>query len=158
MKKLVRITPHALALVFLLILWGACKKSSSSTNTTERMKFVTQSPWKYDTAGADLDRNGTIDIGDETILPCYRDNTYLFNKDSTGLADEGATKCDGSDSQSFPFTWSFGTTGQSTIKSSSDPRLAEGINIYSVSDTKFVLYKDTTVLGVQIWYILSLKH
>ena len=159
MKKTIRIAPLSAALVFLLILWVACKKSSSSTNSpSARMNFVTQSSWKFDTAGIDLDRNGTIDIGDTTILSCYKDNTYLFNKDSTGTADEGATKCNSTDPQTYPFTWSFGNSNQSTIQSSADPRLASGINIYSVNDSKFVLYKDTTVLGIQIWYVMSLKH
>jgi len=158
MKQRILIAPLAATLAFLLVCWTACSKSSSSSDNSNRVTLVTKAAWKYDTAGIDLDRNGTIEIGDTTLQACYKDNTYLFNKDSTGVADEGATKCSSTDPQTTAFTWSFSGTNQSKITSTADPLLAQGVNIYSLTDTKFVLYKDTTVLGVNIWYIISLKH
>jgi hypothetical protein len=158
MKRNVWILPCSVA-VCLLTLWTACKKNtSSSDNSSSRVTLITQASWKYDTAGADLNRDGIIDIGDTTILPCFKDNTYLFNKDSTGIADNGALKCSPTDPQTFPFTWSFTSAGDSVLKSDADPLLAGGINIYSITSTKLILYKDTTALGIKLWYLVYLKH
>lgn len=140
------------------LIWTACSKSSSNNNNNTRTTLLTTGAWKYDTAGIDLDRNGTIDIGDTTIKVCYKDNTYQFNKDSTGIANNGALKCDDSEPQTADFDWSYTNAEQTALKSSADPQLAAGINIYALTSDKFVLYKDTTILGVKIWYVLSLKH
>ena len=140
------------------LLWTACSKSSSNNTNNSRTTLLTTGAWKYDTAGIDLDHNGTVDLADTTIRACYKDNTYQFKKDSTGIADNGALKCDVSDAQTVNFDWSYTNTEQTALKSSADPRLEQGVTIYSLTSDKFVLYKDTTILGVKIWYIFSLKH
>jgi hypothetical protein len=158
MKKSAAIVPCLIVLASLTI-WTACKKnSSSSTDTNSRTTLITEGSWKFDSAGVDLNKDGIIDIVDTTLLPCQKDNTYTFLKDSTGVADEGATKCKSTDAQTTAFTWSFSGTGQSVIKSDADPLLANGINIFSMTSTKMVLYKDTTVFGASIWYVVDLKH
>lgn len=144
--------------IALALLATACKKSSSSENSSSRTSLITSGVWKYDTSGIDFDKNGTIDYGDTTIAACYRDNTYQFDKDSTGVVNNGTIKCDDSEQASFSFTWSFLGSDQSKIQSNADPLLVNGVNIYSLSSTKLVLYKDTTYLGMDLWYILSLKH
>ena len=35
-------------------------------------------------------------------LPCKKDNFEVYNADGTGTTDEGATKCDPSDPQTYP--------------------------------------------------------
>ena len=111
-----------------------------------------------DVLAVDLNKDGIIDVVDTTIKSCFKDNTYTFKSDSTGIADNGPTKCNPTDPQTTPFTWSFGGTNQSTIKSDADPLLASGLNIFSLTSTKIVLYKDTTVFGASIWYVVDLKH
>jgi hypothetical protein len=144
--------------IALFTCWTACKKNNSSSDNTSRTTLITEASWKFDSSGADLNKDGIIDIVDTTIKSCFKDNTYTFKSDSTGIADNGPTKCNPTDPQSTPFTWSFGGTGQSTIKSDADPLLANGLNIYSLTSTKMVLYKDTTVFGASIWYVVDLKH
>ncbi len=155
MKK--SIAPFFLAFAFLTI-WAACKKNHSAADNTSRATLITQTSWKYDTAGADIDKDGIVDIGDPTLEPCFKDNIYQFNKDSTGVVDNGPTKCNPTDPQTTPFTWSFSNTGDSVIRSDANPILASGVNIFSMSSTKMVLYKDTSVYGQEIWYVISLKH
>jgi hypothetical protein len=158
MRKTRWILPCAIALASLTI-WTACKKNTSSSNTSSRTTLITEASWKFDSSGIDQNKDGIIDVVDTTsILPCQKDNTYTFNKDSTGIMDEGATKCNSTDPQTTAFTWSFSGTGQSVIKSDANPILANGINILSMTSTKMVLYKDTTVYGFNIWYIVNLKH
>jgi hypothetical protein len=158
MKKSNWIVPFSIALLSLTI-WAACKKSSSSTdNTSPRVTLLTQAVWKFDTAGASFNKDGVINIGDTTIQPCSKDNTYQFNKDSTGIVDNGAIKCSPSEPQTFSFTWSFSDKGDSVLRSNADPILAGGVNIYSMTSTKIVLYKDTTFFGQNFWYVIALKH
>ena len=154
-----RIIPRLLQFSLIMIVAAAaCKKSSSSSADNTPMTLITSSPWKIDTAGLDLDHNGTIDYGDTTLGACYKDNTYQFNKDSTGIANNGAIKCDDSEEATFSFTWSFVDSDQKKIMSTADPLLAEGVNILTLTSAKLVVYKDTTISGIDLWYILSLKH
>ena len=101
MKKLLWIVP---TLITLTVAWAACSKNSSSSSNS-RVALMTQAIWKYDTSGIDLNKDGTIDIAD-TLPACFKDNTYQFNKDSTGILNEGATICYPGDPQTRAFTWS----------------------------------------------------
>ena len=162
MKKSNRIAPFSIAFLFLTIC-AACKKNHSSPtdNTPPRVTLITQAVWKFDTSGIDTNKDGIIDVGDNTntvILPCFKDNTFQFNKDSTGVENSGAIKCNPSEPQTTAFTWSFSGTDQSVIKSDADPLLAAGINIFSLDANKIVLYKDTTIFAQNIWYVVTLKH
>jgi hypothetical protein len=145
-----------LFLLFLLSLtiWAACNKSSSSPS---RATLITQSVWRYDTSGIDLNKDGIVDIGDTTVTVCEKQYTYLFNKDSTGVLTAGAVKCDPSDPQTTNFTWSL-TNNQTVLTASVNPLLSGGVNILSLDQNKFVVYKDTTLLGTSFRYLISLKH
>jgi len=148
----------AAAVIAFSTFMAACHKDTSSSSNSNSVTLITQAPWKYDTAGIDLNKDGIIDVGDTTITACFKDNTYTFNKDSTGVMNEGATKCNVSDPQTVNFTWSITGSNPQVLKSNADTLLESGIGIYSISSTQWKLYKDTTVLGVSFYYILSLKH
>ena len=153
MKYRVLIVPFFIALGFAAVL-VACSKSSSDTGG--RATLIVKAPWKYDASGVDLNKDGTIDIPDTTQKPCEIDNTYLFKKDSTGVADEGPTKCNVADPQTSPFTWKL-TTNQ-TILSVTGSFLNGDATISSMTDAKIVLFKDTTLSGLNFRYIISFKH
>lgn len=156
MKK--RVYPvTGLIVLFSLIVWSACKKSSGSGGPSANMVLMTQATWKYDTSGIDLNKDGIVDIGDTTVPLCEKEYTYLFNKDSTGILTEGATKCNASDPQTESFTWSF-TNNQTGLTASVNPLLSGGVNIFSLTQTSLILYKDTTLLGSSFRYVISLKH
>lgn len=146
-----------LMILVLSIAWASCGKSNSNNNNSN-VTLLTKSTWKFDTAGIDLDKNGTIDQEDNSLEPCFKDNTYMFNKDSTVVMDEGATKCNAADPQTSTYSWTITNGNPSILKSDVNPILAEGLKIKTLSDTKLVVYKDTTVIGVSFWYVLSLKH
>lgn len=149
----------AVAILALSVFMTACHKEHASGNSTSTtVNLITQSPWIFETSGLDLNKDGTIDYVDTTVTSCFKDNTYLFNKDSTGVMDEGATKCNASDPQTVDFTWSVSGTNPQVIKANVNSLLANGIKIYSISSAEFKLYKDTTYLGVSLYYIVSLKH
>lgn len=155
MPRHVLIIPLFAALLFLAVFIG-CSKSSSSSGG-DRKTLIVQASWKYDTAGFDLHKHGVIDIGDTSIKACVRDNTYTFKKDSTGVMDEGASKCNPADPQTVPFTWKL-THHDSVLNISGNLLLSGSINILSMNATKFAIYKDTIYLGQSFRYLIFLKH
>jgi hypothetical protein len=154
MRKQVLIVPFLFSLLFLAIFMGCGKSSSPAPSNPSQ---ITVSAWKYDTSGVDLDKNGSIDFADTLLKPCQKDNTYLFKIDSSGVSDEGTTKCNGADPQSVPFTWGLRNNG-TVLVLAGNTILAGSLNISSISASKFVVYKDTTVSNIPIRYIISLKH
>jgi hypothetical protein len=144
-----------------LMVFNSCSKSSSSSSTPTRTQLLSKAAWKLDTSGIDLDKDGGIDAvpGFTVTIPaCQKDNTYLFNKDSTGVLDEGPTKCNASDPQSTVFTW-YLSNNQTVLNGTINASFGSGsLGVFSMTDTKMVLYKDTSYQGQKFWYILSLKH
>jgi hypothetical protein len=142
----------------LTVAWASCSKSSSNNNNNNTtVTLITKSTWKFDTSGIDLDKNGTIDEEDPILDPCFKDNTFLFNKDSTVVMDEGADKCS-SNPQTGTYSWSVTNGNPAVLKSDVNPILAEGVKIYTLTDTKLTVYKDTAFGLFSIRYIMSLKH
>ena len=146
----------AASLMTLTIAWSACSKNKSD-NSNSRVTLMTQAVWKYDTSGIDLNKDGNIDLAD-TLQACFKDNTYQFNKDSTVLVNEGATKCNSSDPQTATYSWSITSGNPAILKSDADPVFVTGLTVLTLNSTKLTVYKDTTIQGISFWYILSLKH
>ena len=141
----------------LSIAWASCSKNNSNNNNNN-VTLLTKSTWKFDTAGVDLDKDGNIDQEDNSLEPCFKDNTYVFNKDSTVVMDEGATKCDAGDPQTSTYSWTLTNGNPPVLKSDVDPILATGLKVFKLTDTRMTVYKDTSYMGVSFWYVLSLKH
>lgn len=140
----------------LSVAWASCSKNKSGTNNN--VALLTKAAWKFDTAGIDADKNGTIDQEDPTLQSCFKDNTYIFNSDSTVVMDEGATKCDAADPQTSTYPWSITNGNPPVLRSDVNPILAEGLKVYALTDTKLTVYKDTSYMGISFWYVFSLKH
>jgi hypothetical protein len=147
------------ATLMTLIVWTACSKhnSDNNNNNNSQMTLMTQAVWRYDTSGIDLNKDGQIDLPD-TLEACYKDNTYQFKTDSTAVVDEGALKCDGSAPQTATYSWTISKDNPPVIKTDADPILASGIKVKELTSSKLIVYKDTAIQGVGIWFILSLKH
>ncbi|HMH23303.1 MAG TPA: hypothetical protein VK563_16070 [Puia sp.] len=155
MRKQVLIVPFLFSLLFLAIFVGCGKKSSPAPDPGASP--ITLSSWKYDTSGVDFDKNGTIDFADTLLKACQKDNTYLFKNDSSGVSDESTTRCKVSDPQTVPFNWGLRNNG-TILLLAGNTVLSGSLNISSVTSTKFNLYKDTTVSGIPIRYLIMLKH
>ncbi len=155
---------------FLLFLLGlgafciiySCSKSSSPAPTQKtKMQLLTQSVWKYDTAGIDANSDGVIDaaLPPGYVQDCDKDNLLTFNSDSTGTEDEGPTKCDTASPQTTAFTWSF-NSDQTVITSTS--ALFNGVGgdftINTLTDTQLHLGKSVIVSGITVNLAIYLKH
>jgi hypothetical protein len=125
------------------------------TKTTQ----ITAASWKYDNAGVDADRNGTIDSPLPVALPaCLRDNTLTLSTNGTGTVDEGASKCDPAAPQTTPATWSFANNQTVLNLGGSGIGVSGQLKIIELSATNLTLSKDTTVIGFPVAIIVQLKH
>ena len=142
--------------------FASCSKDSSENNGPTKTQLLTSGAWKYESGGADLDKNGTIDISLETIgtiPPCILDNSATFNADGTGINDEGATKCDPALPQTTSFNWSFANNETAlNISGSGFAGISGQFKITTLSTTRLTIAKDTTVNNIPAALIVNLKH
>ena len=122
--------------------------------------MITGLSWKHDNSGIDTDKNGTIDLQPPSgiLLSCVIDNSITFNANGSGTVDEGATKCNATDPQTSPFTWSF-ASGETALNINSG---SAGINgqfkILELSNTKLSISKDTTLNFFSVALVVNFKH
>ncbi len=137
-----------------------CKKSSSPSEET-KTEVIAKSSWKYYNAGADLDKNGTIDspLPSTILLPCIIDNLITFQANGTATIDEGATKCDPVAPQTTTATWSF-SNNESILNISGNGLvgISGQFKILVLNTTQLHLAKDTTISGLQLALVVQLKH
>ncbi|HLK30345.1 MAG TPA: hypothetical protein VKT28_17315 [Puia sp.] len=146
--------------ITVLAILNSCGKSNSDQPKT-KMQLITASVWKYDTAGIDLNNDGTIDaaIPPGYIKDCQTDNLLYFKSDSTGTEDEGATKCDPSNPQTASFTWSFNSS--QTIINFPDSvfgSVGGSVNITSLTETQLHFEKTITQSGITATVAVYMKH
>jgi hypothetical protein len=142
-----------------MISFTACKKGGGGAKT--KTELITQSSWKYDNASLDLDRNGTPDspLPPGFLEPCDTDNTITFKSDGSGVADEGASKCDPAAPQSSPFTWTFKDNEQTIAFSNIDfAGLSGDVKVVTLNDTKLELHKEVNAGFAIVNVIVYLKH
>lgn len=120
----------------LFLVAGCDKKNGPKSNT----QLLAQANWKFSAAtmgGADV--SGSIDA-------CYKDNILTFNENGTGTADEGATKCNPGDPQSYAITWNFlGGETQIKILPVLFPGGSDTYTIVTLSETQLVLSQVMTL-------------
>lgn len=140
-----------------------CGKDSNPdpTPASANMTNITASAWTYETVGLDGDRNGTIDlpVPPGTVPTCLSDNKLTFKSDNTAIADEGATKCNSSDPQTSTFNWNFADNESNLNISTPVFGVFSGkLKIISLTNTSFVLAKDTVLSSQPMYLIVKLKH
>jgi len=98
--NMIKIKFFALLITGIILVTG-CKKynvtapyiSGMSTNKTPT-ENLTQKPWHLLAYGFDHNKNGLVDIDEESIRDCQKDNSYTFNKDGSGVVAENTMICD----------------------------------------------------------------
>lgn len=147
-------------LTVLLFAFYSCSKKGSSVTATSKTTFLAQQSWKFDNAGADPDKNGTIDVNLSSQIPaCATDNTLTFSTNGSGVSDEGATKCSAGAPQTSPFTWSFASNEtMMNITGSAIAGAGGQFKVLAVNGTLLSLSKDTVLAGINSAFIVNLKH
>ena len=105
---------HRLRTVVLLVVIGiffSCKKEEADPPKT-KTELLTARPWKRTALTSqpayDWNGNGTSDTDIMKImLACEKDNLEYYKTDGTVETNEGATKCDPGDPQTWTSTWEF---------------------------------------------------
>ena len=144
--------PILVALILAGVTFFACKKDDDKVTPVTTVDLLASGTWRIDTIGFDGDKNGAID---EAVPPgfveeCDLDNTLTFNKDSaTGVADEGATKCDPADPQTINFGYQL-KNGDSVINFTGNlpDELKGDVNIVTLSNTQFILAKRIVIAPI----------
>jgi len=91
----------------------ACKKDKKDSNTGKtKTELITTGTWKmtaFTTNPAqDLDSDGDVETNVFDYLEaCFKDDITTFKTNGTAEVNEGATKCDPTDPQTFSISWSF---------------------------------------------------
>jgi hypothetical protein len=144
------------AIVFIM----ACKKDKdgSSVSNTD---LISSAAWKFDNAKIDLNNDGTgdLDVPDNLLAACIKDNLISFSKDKSGKINEGAAKCAPTDPTDRPFTWEF-INSEKTIKITNGSffGLGDTIDIISLTSTELKAKLSVTNSGVTTIVIVVLKH
>ena len=146
-----KIINSSLFLVGSFLFLSGCQKSTSEDDndqTTAKQGQLMASSWKYDNAKIDADNNGTGDTGipPSVLQPCQTDNILTFTSTTDGTIDEGGVKCDASDPQSNPFTYTL-TNNETVINFSAAIFAGVGgdFKIITLSDTQLALSKSLTI-------------
>lgn len=101
-----------LILIAATITAASCKKQVSDSKQKTKTELLTAGSWKktaltsnpaYDWYG---DGDYTTDIL-SVMKVCEANDFETYRSDGTGNVDEGPTRCDQSDPQTWPFTWAF---------------------------------------------------
>jgi hypothetical protein len=150
-------------LSIIAIVFFSCKKDdSSSTGTaTTNTTILAEQSWKFNNAGLDPNKDGTIDVEVSDQIPaCLKDNTVSFSSSGNGTVDEGTAKCNNADPQTVPFTWGF-ASNETLININGNAIAGKGgqYKVVALSSTQLSLSKDTTValLGATT-FVVNLKH
>lgn len=140
----------------------SCDKDSDETAQPTNTELIAKASWKYENAGIDIDKNGTIEspLPSSLIQPCLTDNTLTFTANGSGTLDEGATKCDPTLPQTTQITWSF-TNNETTLNLSGGGLLGVSgqVKIIALTEDRLTLSKDTSlpIVGA-VALVANLKH
>ena len=149
-------------LVALVSLIYSCSKSASApASKPTNLQLLTSSAWKYDTAGIDGNNSGTITtaIPAGVISDCQKDNLLTFKADSTGIEDEGPTKCKPANPQTTSFTLSFNAAHTKIVLSDTLFSTITGpVNITSLTSSQLRLEKQFSYLGQNFLVAVYLQH
>ena len=88
--------------VLILISVLSCKKGDAVKQHTP-FELLTQKEWLLSSTGFDDNKNGRIDVGEDTIRDCDKDNTLQFNNNGSGWVKDNGVTC-GGPAQNV-FTW-----------------------------------------------------
>ena len=137
-----------------------CKKPD---NGNSKVKLLTSASWKYKEAGIDADNNGTAEtpIPAGNLQSCDTDNTITFKTDTTGVLDEGPTKCDATYPQTTAFKYSFNaSTNVINFSTAIFAGISGEAKVLDLSATQMRISKPVQITGapISLTVIVTLVH
>lgn len=146
-----------------IFLFAACSKKDEGVPPPSKTVILTASSWKLGSAGIGT---SNLPIPASYLPPCDADNKITFKSDKTGVVDEGASKCDPGDPQTYTFTWDF-ANNETEINFSTPVFLGMGgvAKIIDLSATKFTFSMNATIpdfpvpgVSLPVTIIVALVH
>ena len=104
------------SILFLLaisfVIFVSCKNDKDNNPAKSKTELLTAAPWKrtalISTPAYDWNADGTSSTDVLSIMwPCEKDNLDIYKANGIIETDEGPTKCNSSDPQSWTTTWAF---------------------------------------------------
>ncbi|MBE7172975.1 MAG: hypothetical protein INR73_20530 [Williamsia sp.] len=160
MKKKTVASSVLLSTAFCMLLFTQCKKSNNDSN---KSKLLVSGAWKFKEGGLDLDNNGTGEtpFPTGTLQTCDIDNTVTFKTDTSGVVDEGATKCDATYPQTTPFKYTYNASSNilnfSTVIFAG---LSGDVKVLDISSTQLKISKAVPITGLptSVTVVVTLVH
>jgi hypothetical protein len=162
--KTLQMKKYAFVLFSIGIVVFSCQKDKDNNQQpSSKVQLLTSAAWKYDTVAVDYNKDGTPEtaVPSGYLVSCDLDNNITFKTDSTGILDEGATKCSSTDLQTTPFKWWF--KENETVLYSPDPifgGLSGDVKVKVLTSSKMQVIKEVTLPGLPttVNIVLDLKH
>jgi hypothetical protein len=137
---------------FLATGFFSCDKDKAPAVKT-KAELLSTGTWKFSSATV-----GGTNVS-AFLQTCQKDNILTFVVTLTGTLDEGPSKCNASDPQTTPFTWSF--MSNETILHVSTVLFTGGssdFTIVALSETQLVLSQVITVGGSPQNAVVTFVH
>jgi hypothetical protein len=80
------------ALLFITVMVG-CKKHTHQPDKDTLEELLTSGKWTLVGYGYDDNGSGTLDLDENLIIDCQRDNTIEYRKDGSGISLENQSVC-----------------------------------------------------------------
>ena len=138
----------ALILIISITIFFSCKKNNDDNipATKTKPELITAAPWKrtalISTPAYDWNADGIFDTNILNIMfPCEKDNLDIYGVNGVFETNEGATKCNSSDPQSWTVTWRFAENETKLIFDGTDEYILEELTATTLK------YRSTFVEG-----------
>lgn len=149
-----------LAITACVLLFGACKKDDNNPSP-DASSILTTGSWQITSSVSVIEYPSpagtqTVDIY-ALAQDCIKDNTFKLNANGTITTDEGATKCDPNDPQTFTEgTWQL--SNNDTKMKIDDGTSNVDADLVSVNNSSFTLRYVTYANNIKSTTTSSYKH
>jgi hypothetical protein len=139
-----KINRSILFLLAAFLFFTSCNKNKEQAKTAA--DFLTDSEWVLVNYGDDLNNNNVLDISERGIMECQRDNSYLFNKNGSGIIRLDATGC-GEGIRESSFAWRL-------VDNNTSIDFIFGISsIMALNESEMILYNDANGQSKKLFFI-----
>jgi len=103
---------QSIVLLLMITITLSCKKDNDEPAAKTKTELITSGSWKRTAFIAnpayDWNADGTFDTNLlNTMFPCEKDNFETYQTNGLVITDEGVTKCNPSDPQTWSVSWRF---------------------------------------------------
>jgi|GEM_PF-1001857 len=156
-----------LILILSLSLLGAtsCKKDGNDNDPVKtKREILTSGKWLISASDAVIGQQGNtqdVNLYSDYMLPCQRDNYYLFSSNGSSSIDEGPSKCSDTSVQTVNTgTWEL-RENDSKLRFKVQMGIIDAdvvADITELHDNKLTLKFDTTYVGMPATVTTSFTH